>query len=256
MTGRGARRFAESAALVARDLARNRVAIALLLVIPTVFYLLIDLTTGDRDILFQLVATGSRMLVANERLISLLFIGMAAVSGLSAFLAFVLVLKPVGADRRLVFEGYGPLELIAAKVVVMLSVALIVTLYVTALLPLFFRPHRVGGVFLGFLLTALVYGALGLAVGAVVRRELEGILVILLLVNVDAGWLQSPVFYAHAHNQALIRLLPGHHPGQVAMLSAFTDSGVAGEVAGALVYVTVGIAVAATLYWFRVRVTR
>ena len=250
------RRVRVSFAMVARDLARNRVAAALLLIIPTAFYLLVYFTTGERAIQFQLSALGGAILTANERDLSILFMGMAAVSGLSAFLAFVLVLRPAAADRRLTFEGYAPGELLAAKALVMVGAAAIVALYVTLLLLLFFRPERGAGVFTGFLLTSLLYGVLGLAVGAIARKELEGILFILLLVNVDAGWLQNPVFYAHAHNQGFIRMLPGHHPGQVAMLSAFTQTGITQEVLVSLAYAAGGLALAGALYWIRVRVAR
>ncbi|CAN5909300.1 hypothetical protein BH23GEM7_BH23GEM7_21150 [soil metagenome] len=249
-------RIRVSTGLVARDLVRNRVAAVMLLVIPTVLYLLIWLTMGERSVPFQLSGLGEQVLTAGERDLSMLFMGMTAISGLSAFVAFVLVLRPIAADRRLTFEGYRPGELLLAKVLVMLAATLLVALYVSVLLPLFFRPQRPGGVFGAFLLTALVYGALGMAVGAVVRQELEGILVILLLVNVDAGWLQNPVFYGHAHNQEVIRALPAHYPGQVAMLSAFTDAGVAPEITTALGYAGAVLLLAAALYWRRVRVRR
>jgi hypothetical protein len=256
MNGAGVRRVGVSARLVACDLTRNRVAMGLLLVIPIVFYALVAATTGDRDIAFELAGAGPRLLTEDERHLSLLFIGMVSISGLSAFLAFVLVLRPLGADRRLAFEGYRPVELLAAKVCVMLAVAVAVALYVTALLPIFFRPPRAIGVFLGFLSTSFVYGTFGMVVGAAVKRELEGILLILVLVNIDAGWLQSPVFYAHAHNQALIRLLPGHHPGQITMLSAFTTTSIMPEVVAALGYAVAGLLAAVGLYWLRVRVHR
>lgn len=245
-----------SAALVARDLVRNRVAVAMLLVIPSVLYLLIWLTMGEREVPFELSALGDGSLSAGERDLSLLFMGMTSISGLSAFLAFVLVLRPIAADRRLTFEGYRPGELLLAKLVVMLGATFFVALYVSALLPLFFRPPRAAGVFSAFLLTALLYGALGMAVGAIVREELEGILVILLLVNVDAGWLQNPVFYGHAQNQDVIRMLPAHYPGQVAMLSAFSDAGLRTPAAAALGYAAVALGLAAILYWRRVRVAR
>jgi ABC-2 type transport system permease protein len=256
MDGAGLRRVGVSTRLVAIDLFRNRVAVGLFLVIPIVFYVLVAATTGDRDIVFELAGAGRRLLTENERHLSLLFIGMVSISGVSAFLAFVLVLRTLGADRRLAFEGYQPIELLAAKVCVVLAVAVIVAVYVTALLQIFFRPPRVSGVFWGFLLTSFVYGTFGMIVGAVVRRELEGILLILLLVNIDAGWLQSPVFYAHARNQALIRVLPGHHPGQITMLSAFTTTSIRPEVVAALAYAAGGLLVAAGLYWLRVRVHR
>lgn len=256
MNGAGLRRVGVSARLVGCDLARNRVAVGMLLVIPIVFYGLVAATTGDRDIVFELAGAGRRLLTEDERHLALLFIGMVSISGLSAFLAFVLVLRPLGADRRLAFEGYRPIELLAAKVCVMFAVAVLVAVYTTALLPIFFRPPRALGVFLGFLSASFVYGTFGMVIGAVVRRELEGILLILLLVNIDAGWLQSPVFYAHARNQALIRLLPGHHPGQITMLSAFTTTSITPEVVAALGYAAGGLLVAAGLYWLRVRVHR
>lgn len=245
-----------SAALVARDLVRNRTAMAMLLVIPTVLYALIWTTMGERPVPFQLSALDGRVLTANERDLSMLFMGMTSISGLSAFIAFVLVLRPAGVDRRLTFEGYRPGELLLAKTIVLLGAALVVALYVSSLLPAFFRPNDTAGVFGAFLLTSLVYGALGMAIGSIVRQELEGIMVILLLVNVDAGWLQNPVFYGHAQNQGLIRVLPGHHPGQVAMLSAFTDAGAGESASAALAYATATLLVAAVIYWRRVRVRR
>lgn len=249
-----ARRIRVSTLLVGRDLVRNRTVAVLLLVIPTVLYLLIWATMGDRPVPFFLSALGSRDLAASERELSMLFMGMASISGLSAFIGFVLVLRPAEADRRLTFEGYRPMELLLAKVVVMLTAALVVAVYVSLLLPLFAAPDRPAGVFAAFLLTSLVYGALGMAVGAIVRQELEGILVILLLVNVDPGWLQNPVFYGHAQNPGIIRVLPGHYPGQVAMLSAFTDAGLATQAGTALMYGAGILAVAVLLYWRRVRV--
>lgn len=252
--GRG--RVATSAGLVGRELARNRVALGLLLVLPAVFYLVIHLTTGERPIDFELSVTGDLVLTAVERDLSLLFIGLASIAGVSAFLAFLLVFRPAAPDRRLVFEGYAPAELLAAKVAVLGAVALAVAVYGTALLPLFFLPDRAAGVFLGFVLTALVYGAVGMAVGAVVRRDLEGILFLLLLVNLDPGWLQSPVFYAHAHNQELIRALPAHHPGQVAMAAAFSDAPLVAEIGASLLYLAAGLAAAAVCYGLRVRVRR
>lgn len=256
MIAPGLRRLGVSAVLVARDLARNRVAVGLLVVIPVVLYLLLYATTGDRPIDFALSGLDGEWLTRSERDLSMLFIGMAAVSGVSAFLAFVLVLRPAGPDRRLAFEGYRPFELLLAKMLVLLGVALLVGVYVTLLLPLFARPSRLVGVFLGFLLTSLQYGVVGMIVGALARRELEGILFILLLVNVDAGWLQNPVFYAHAHNQALIRALPGHLPGQVAMLAAFSDGPLLTAVLRALAYTVIAAAVAALAYRWRIRVER
>ena len=47
-----------SASMVARELLRNRTAMSLLFVVPTILYLLIYMTTGERLIPFQLSAQG------------------------------------------------------------------------------------------------------------------------------------------------------------------------------------------------------
>ncbi len=55
------------------------------------------------------------------------------------------------------------------------------------------------------------------------RGQLEGVLFIVLLANIDAGWLQNPVYYTAAQNTELIRRLPAFYPSQIAMVSAFAE---------------------------------
>ena len=217
-----------SARMVAMELLRNRTAVVLLFVVPTTLYGLIHATTGERPIPYQLGASGP-LRQAAERSISLLFMGTTAMCGLLAFVAFVLTARPIRTDRRLVFEGFRPWELLAAKMLVVALTAAVVAAFVTALLLVFFRPDRIAGVWLGFFLAGLLYGLLGVLIGVLSRRDLDGILVILLLVNVDPGWLQNPVFYTHAHHRAVIHWLPAHHPCQVTMLSAFTNESLTAE---------------------------
>jgi hypothetical protein len=62
-----------------------------------------------------------------------------------------------------------------------------------------------------------------MAVGSMIKGELEGILLIVLLVNIDAGWLQNPLFYAGAQHQVIIRYLPAYFPSQTAITASFTD---------------------------------
>src|SRR5438876_982728 len=87
MSAGSLRRIGVSARLVARDLARNRVAVALLVVIPIVFYGLVAATTGDRDLVFELAGGGRRVCPGNERQPSPLLNGMVSISCLSSFLA-------------------------------------------------------------------------------------------------------------------------------------------------------------------------
>lgn len=217
-------RLVLSAEMAAREILRNRTAVALLFLVPTILYVLIQATTGERAIPLQLSGHGSAPLQGSERNLSLLFMGTTGMCGLIAFVAFVLTWRSIQTDRRLVFEGYRPWLLLAAKILVVAGAAAAVALYVAGLLLSFYLPQRLAGVFLGFLLAGLIYGVLGIVIGVLSRRDLDGILAILLLVNIDPGWLQNPVFYANAHNRGIIHWLPAHHPCQLVMLSALTDT--------------------------------
>lgn len=248
-------RIGVSTRMVALEILRNRTAVSLLFLVPTILYGLIQLTTGERLIPFQLRAHGG-IFAGSERTLSLLFMGATAMCGLMAFLAFVLTWRPLQTDRRLVFEGYRPWTLLTAKVLVVGGAAGAVALYVTGLLLFFYQPSRLGGVFLGFFLSGLLYGLLGILIGVLCRRELDGILAILLVVNVDPGWLQNPVFYAGAHHRALIHWLPSHHACQLTMLSVFTEKPLATEVAlGGAWLLAIGL-LAAMGYRWRIGIVR
>jgi hypothetical protein len=252
-----ARRFGTALALTAQELARNRVAVLMLFIIPTLFYAIVALTTRTTETAFKLASVpGCPFVQVSERSQSLIFIGTAAVGLLSAFLALGLVQKNVEANRRLVLCGYRPVELIAAKLTVLLVVTAIIGAFVAELLPLFFEPERLPLVVAGFALAGFVYGCYGLLVGAIFRRELEGILFISLLANIDAGWLQNPVYYAGAQNQFIIRLLPAHYPSQLSMTAAFTDCAVNRAAVGSLLYGAAFLAAALVVYFLRMRVRR
>jgi hypothetical protein len=86
------------------------------------------------------------------------------------------------------------------------------------------------------MLIGFVYGCYGLTVGSLISGELEGILLIVLLVNIDVGWLQNPVFYAEAQNQIIIQYLPAYFPSQTAIISAFTDYSVLNGALNSFIY--------------------
>ena len=251
------RRFGTALALTGQELARNRVALLMLFIIPTLFYTLVALTTRTTKIAFKLASVaGSPFVQVSERSSSLIFIGTAAVGLLTAFLALGLVQKNVEANRRLVLCGFRPVELITAKLAVLLVVTTMIGTFVAELLPLFFSPERLLLVIAGFALAGFVYGCYGLLVGAIFRRELEGVLFVSLLANIDAGWLQNPVYYAGAQNQVIIRLLPAYYPSQLSMTAAFTNHGVSRAVMGSLLYGCVFLAAALVVYFLRMRVRR
>jgi len=243
--------------MAVRELMRSRIALILLLLIPTLFNLLIVLTTTDRPLAFKLASVSEEtFLQVSERRESLIFIGGAAVGLLTSFLALSLIQKHAEVNRRLVLCGYKPWELIASKLAVLLCVVVLVACYAAAILRLFFQPERFALVVLGFILAGYVYGCYGLLVGSILKRELEGVLLIVLLANIDAGWLQNPIYYADAQNKMIIRRLPAYFPSQVSMVSAFTDHSIFNPLIGSVVYGSILLLGALLIYFWRMRIHR
>lgn len=213
------RRVATATRLLLKDLLRRRIALVLLFVVPALFDAVVLATTAQRDIdvtLGSLVETGvyerttlpgldnlaaafeddgTRTL--DERRLSLVFLGVAAVSFLACFLAFNLVHKRRDVDARLVLAGYRASEVLAAKLLVLFVLVSLLAGYETGILWPWIVPKQAGLIVAGFFFGGLIYGCLGMLVGALVKNELEGVFLIVFLTNIDAGWLQNPIYYAH-----------------------------------------------------------
>lgn len=210
--------------LSGRELIRNRLAILLFFVIPSLFFILTQLTMTNPEIVFKLPAISEDTTIhVGQRTEALIFIGLAAVGVISSFLGLILSQKDILTTQRLIICGYRPSEIIVSKLFLLLAVVMIVGFYVAFLLRAFIRPVDLAGTALAFTLGGYVYGCYGLLVGTLVRHELEGILLVVLLANVDVGWLQNPIYYTDAQNKLIIRLLPAFYPSQVSMASVLTS---------------------------------
>lgn len=235
--------------MCARELSRSRFVLLLLLVVPTVFYAIVALVSPETELAFELA--NDVVITVPQLHEAMVFIGLASVGVLTSFVALSLLQRDPEASRRLLMCGYRPGELVLARLGVLACVTVAVATYVVAALPLFFTPERLLGLWLGFVLCGWVYGGWGLLVGALVRRELEGILLVVLLANIDVGWLQNPVYYADAQNQVIIRALPAYFPSQVAMAAAFSDEAIGRVAGGAAVYGLGLVALAVGAYGWR-----
>lgn len=233
-----------------------RIALVLLFLIPTVFLLMVDYTTTDESIDFVISSISEGAPISSTaRNMSLVFTAIATVGFLTSFLALNLIQKDTDVYRRLVLCGYRAAELILAKLTVLVSVTVLVGIYVSVLLLMFFRPGNWFMVAVGFVLAGFVYGSFGLLVGSVLKGQLEGILFVVLLANLDAGWLQNPVYYTAARNTGLIRRLPAFYPSQIALVSAFADEfSVMKPVMGSLVYGTVLLGLALLCFSKRMQI--
>lgn len=240
--------------LTIKELFRNRIVLILLFVIPSIFYAITLMTTTKRIVAFKLASLSEKHFVqVSMRSEALIFIGLAAVGLLSSFLALNLIQKSSLVNKRLVLCGYKSSEIVVSKFLVLLLIIILVGGYMAAVLPLFFNPNHFFQMTIGFVLIGFVYGSYGLLIGSIVKRELEGILFIVLLSNIDVGWLQNPIFYTEAQNKVIIRWLPAFYPSQVSMVSAFTDYSIFRSVIWSVGYGIVFLSVALFIFWKKMK---
>ncbi len=210
--------------MILRMLIRRRIVVLLFITIPAVFLSIVELTTSDRNLPFQLSSLENKIFIeVSEKQISLLFFAVAITGFLVSFLALNLVQKNNEANRRLIVCGYHPLELLLSNFISLIVIIILIATYVGLLTSFFFEINHLSLLIVGLILTGIVYGCYGILIGSLIKGELEGVLFIVLLANIDAGWLQNPLFYAEAQNQALIKILPAYFPSQTAITAAFTD---------------------------------
>ncbi len=210
--------------MILKMLIRRRIVLVLFILIPAVFFAIVDLTSSNRVLPFRLASLIPEVFIeVVEKDISFLFFSVAITGFLVAFLALNLIQKNNETNKRLIICGYHPIELLLSKLICLFFIIIFIATYIGLLSSYFFSINSIPLLIFGLTLTGFVYGCYGLAVGSLIKGELEGILLVVLLVNIDAGWLQNPLFYAEAQNQQLIRFLPAYFPSQTAIIAAFTD---------------------------------
>lgn len=210
--------------LILRMLVRQRIVLILLIVIPAVFLTLVEFTTSERMLPFLLASLDEEVFIEiSEKGISFIFFAVVSAGFLVSFLALNLIQKNKEVNKRLIICGYHPIELLISILLSLIFMIVLIAIYVGLLTNFFFSIDHLPMFLFGLVLIGFVYGCYGITVGSLIKGELEGILLIVLLVNIDAGWLQNPLFYAEAQNQVIIRFLPAYFPSQASIIAAFTD---------------------------------
>jgi hypothetical protein len=205
-------------------LLRRRIVLIALSLIPLIFLSVVQLTAAEKVIQFQLASLDEPTYVELvQRGISLIFFSVTSTGFLTSFLALNLIQLDFEVNRRLVIGGYHPVELLLSKAMLLLLIIGVMATYMAILIHLFYPIRHFVGYVLGLSMIGFVYGCYGLAIGSVIHGELEGIFLIVLLANIDVGWVQNPVFFADAQNREIIKYLPGYFPSQAAIISALTD---------------------------------
>lgn len=243
--------------MILRMLVRRRIVILLFIIIPAIFLSIVELTTSDRILPFQLSSLENEIFIeVSEKQISLLFFAVAVTGFLVSFLALNLVQKNNEANRRLIVCGYHPLELLLSNLLSLILIIIFIAIYVGLFTGLFFEINNLNLLFVGLILTGIVYGCYGILIGSLIKGELEGILFIVLLANIDAGWLQNPLFYAEAQNQQLIKFLPAYFPSQTTIIAAFTDFSIVSASINSIMYGALILFIAMLIFFNKMKMKK
>ena len=195
------------AEMTGRELARRRAALGLLTALPLTFY------ASSAHHSNHAVVTGG---------IAMAF----SIAGASIFAA--LTARPV--DERLVLAGYRPRELLLGRLALLELFGLGVAALFSAVMVFGTGPSDWWALVAGVVLVALTSVPFGLAVGALAPHELEGVLMLILVVGIQLS-LES--------TQTIAKLLPFWGPQR--LLEHSIDPTVA---VGAAVPVDLGYALA------------
>jgi hypothetical protein len=163
------RRLLAIATMQGRDLLRRRLALAMLAALPALFYL---------SVAGQHINKGQDPWNLN---VAVLGVAWAVGGG-----AFFLALSSRRVDKRLLLAGYRPAELILGRLMFLQAFAFIIaTVY--SVLFVARSPAAAGPLILAVAVTALIGVPLGLALAALLPRELEGTLALIAVIGVQTS---------------------------------------------------------------------
>ena len=238
-----------------RMLLRQKVVLLLLSGIPALFIFIVQLTASKREILFEVgIAETKTMIKATEANVSLIFVSMAIIGFLSSFVSLSLVQQFKNVNRRLVICGYYPVELMLSALTVMFFIIVLLVLCIGFSMQFFFQPLHFWPMLSGMLFNGLIYGGYGMLAGCIINGALEGTLMVILLANIDAGWLQNPLFFSEARNKIIIQLLPAYHPTQLSMGAAFTGVPLQTSIFVSLAYMLFFFGAAILISYYNMRI--
>lgn len=233
--------------------ARNRFALGLLLIFVPIWDWMFGSIIPADPVAFKLQSTGDFLQVNGHDLI-VLTSGFNAITLIVAFMLFAATRRNAAFDRRLALAGLPQPVAMAAKTAALVVVAILVSLYAALVLNVFWRSEVIGAVWLGYLLDALIYGALGLLLGVLVSSELTGFFLIIMISLMDT-LLQAPIENPWA-NKDILAAFPSYGPMQVAVSGGFGHGVPGGGVLFALAWF-VGFAIIGLLiFWWRTRRAR
>lgn len=233
-----------------RELARNRLAAGLLIIFVPLWYFLFGVLINDAPVIFK-YGLANRLLQVDGHNLTLMTAGLNTISLIMAFLFFASTRGSAPFDLRLVRSGYRQFALMLAKLAALVIASAAVSLYVALVMAIWWRPRDLALVWLAFFLSALIYGALGLLLGALLRSELAGFFIIVMFSLFDT-LLQNPLENPEA-NKDFLKAFPSYGPTQVSAAGGFTSLFPGKEILVALAWFAGLAIIGLVIFWLRTR---
>lgn len=200
-------------------MAKNRLAGVLLVAFIPLWITVAKTVTTSKSFPFRLRVTGTWLHAGGDE-ITMISGSLNAVSLLVGFLMFSTARRTRSFDRRLASAGYPRTTLIAAKLTTLLTAAILVSVYATGWMLLFWSPAQPLLLGIAVLAVALVYGAMGTCLALFLPGEVEGLVTIIMVSIIDLAP-QNPVAATTA-DSPLVELLPSYGSLQTSLAAGYT----------------------------------
>lgn len=196
---------------------RNRLALVLVVFFIPLWLSLAYTVSARTPVPFFLRAAHRTITVDGNILIQITG-ALHSLALITGFMMFLSTAQSMEFDSRLVMAGYPRLCLVAAKYATLLLTAAPVVLYATFWIRVFWQPERLDLLAAALFVGGLVYGGTGIMLAAVLRSELAGTLLVIMVSFLDVG-LQNPIANPAA-NRPLLHFLPTYGAMQSATSAA------------------------------------
>lgn len=227
-----------------KSFVRSPFTVALLLVLPAISIQIYGVSMGQFPAVGIFDVSGS--LTTTGQLTGAVF----ATGALAGVLGLFQMIGARNADRRLAICGFRGLELVGARFVTVGLLSLLAALVSTLSLAVLVEGG-IGApvsVFAGLVLAGAIYGFLGILVGSVLPRELEGSLLLVILADVDNVF-ASGLFPIE---EEITRFAPLSHPSEIVSQAALEGTFATGHVLPAVTHLVVLGTLGIAAYTYRI----
>ncbi|MFQ6328705.1 hypothetical protein ACLMAL_21550 [Nocardia sp. CWNU-33] len=201
--------------------ARNRFAMLLVAAFIPASITLVRVAVTDIEVPFRLRGTGL-VLRANGNELAQISGALTAVCLIIGFMMFAATFSSGAFDRRLSMAGYPRVALGLAKIACLVVASVVVCAYATAVICCYWSPRRPVLLAAALFGAAMTYGALGVGLGALLRREVEGMFAIAMITCFDLA-VQNPIASAGADSD-FVRWLPSYGAMQASTAAGFSET--------------------------------